>query len=120
MPSHRVDRLEQLIKEQVSYFLLHKMQDEDFGFITITDVKLSGDLKIAKIYLSVFQKERREYVLNRVNIRLGQIRTDLAHNIRIKFVPELKFYIDDTLDYVEKIEGLINEIHKQNNNKPNK
>lgn len=118
MPSYRVDRLEQLIKEQVSYFLLHKLQEEDFGFITITDVKLSGDLKIAKIYLSVLQKERRDYVLSRVNLRMGQIRTDLAHNIRIKFVPELKFFIDDTLDYVEKIEGLINEIHRKNNNKP--
>ena len=119
MSSHRVEKLEQLIKEQVSYFFLHKMQEEDFGFITITDVKLSGDLKIVKIYLSVLQKERRDYVLSRVNARLGQIRTELAHSIRIKFVPELKFYIDDTLDYVEKIEGLINEIHKQNNNKSN-
>ena len=83
-------------------------------------VKLSGDLKIAKVYLSVLQKEKRDFVLSRVNLRSGQIRTDLAHNIRIKFVPELKFFIDDTLDYVEKIEGLINEIHKQNNNKPDK
>lgn len=120
MSSHRVEKLEQLIKEQVSYFFLHKMQDEEFGFVTVTDVKLSGDLKLAKIYLSVLQKERRNYVLSRVNVRLGQIRTDLAHSIRIKFVPELKFFIDDTLDYVEKIEGLINEIHKQNNNKPDK
>jgi ribosome-binding factor A len=47
------------------------------------------------------------------------IRTELAHRIRIKFVPELKFFIDDTLDYVEKIEGLIDRIHKQDGHKPN-
>jgi len=119
MSSHRVDKVEQLIKEQISYILLHKLQDEDFGFITVTVVKVSADLKIAKVYLSVLQKERRDFVLNRINARLGHIRSELAHRIRIKFVPELKFFIDDTLDYVEKIEGLINEVHKQNNNKSN-
>ena len=119
MSSFRVDKVEKLIKEQISYILLHKMQDEDLGFLTVTDVKVSADLKIAKIYLSVLQKERRDFVLNRIKLRLGHIRTELAHRIRIKFVPELKFFIDDTLDYVEKIEGLINEVHKKNNNKSN-
>ena len=119
MSSHRVDKVEQLIKEQISHILLHKLQDDDLGFITVTDVKVSADLKIAKIYLSVLQKERRDYVLDKINQRLGFIRTELAHRIRIKFVPELKFFIDDTLDYVEKIEGLIYEIHKKHNNKSN-
>jgi len=119
MSSHRVDKVEQLIKEQISYILLHKLQDDDLGFITVTDVKMSADLKNAKIYLSVLQKERRDFVLNKINLRLGFIRTELAHRIRIKFVPELKFFIDDTLDYVEKIEGLINEIHKKDNNQSN-
>ena len=119
MSSHRVDKVEQLIKEQISFILLHKLQDDDLGFITVTDVKMSADLKNAKIYLSVLQKERRDFVLNKINLRLGYIRTELAHRIRIKFVPELKFFIDDTLDYVEKIEGLINEIHKKDNNQSN-
>lgn len=116
MSTHRVDKVEKLIKEEISYILLYKMQDEDLGFITVTDVKVSADLKIAKVYLSVLQKERRDFVLNKINQRLGHIRSELAHRISIKFVPELKFFIDDTLDYVEKIEGLINEIHKKNNN----
>ncbi len=119
MSSHRVDKIEQLIKEEISYILLHKLQDDNLGFITVTDVKVSADLKIAKIYLSVLQKERREFVLDKINLRLGYIRTELAHRIRIKFVPEIKFFLDNTLDYVEKIEGLINEIHKQNNNQSN-
>ena len=119
MSTHRVDKVEQLIKEEISYILLHKLHGDDLGFITVTDVKVSADLKIAKIYLSVLQKERREFVLNKINQRLGYIRSELAHRIRIKFVPEIKFFIDDTLDYVEKIEGLINEIHKKNNNQSN-
>jgi len=115
MSSYRVDKVEKLIKEQISEIMLHKFHE--LGFITITNVKVSPDLKIAKIYLSVLEKEKREIILDRLNNKIGQIRTELAHRIRIKFVPELKFFIDDTLDYVEKIEGLLNEIHKQDDNK---
>ncbi len=78
MSSHRVDKVEKLIKEEISYILLHKMPDDDLGFITVTDVKASADLKIARIYLSVLQKERRDFVLNKINSRLGHIRTELS------------------------------------------
>ena len=120
MASYRVDKVEQLIKEQVSNIFLHKLANLQLGFITVTNVKVSSDLKLAKIYLSVFEKEKRHFVLDKINYNVGQIRTELAHRIRIKFVPELKFFIDDTLDYVEKIEGILNEINKQNDRQSNK
>jgi ribosome-binding factor A len=120
MASYRVDKVEQLIKEQISNIFLHKLSNMHLGFLTVTNVKVSADLKIAKIYLSVLEKEKRHFVLDKLNYNVGQIRSELAHRIRIKFVPELKFFIDDTLDYVEKIEGLINEIHKQNDKQSNK
>lgn len=116
--SRRTERVEKLIKEEVSLIFLHqlndKMQDEDLGFITITDVKISPDLKIAKIYLSVLDRDKRDYVLERIKLKTGYIRSLLASRIRIKFIPEIKFFIDDTLDYVEKIEGLIKKIHNDN------
>jgi len=119
MASHRVDKVERLIKEEVSLIFLEKLQEPEYGFITITNVKVSPDLKIAKIYLSVFEKEKRELVLDRLQTKMGFIRSELAHRIRIKFTPELKFFIDDTLDYVEKIEGIIEKIHKEDGNKTN-
>lgn len=116
---HRIDKVEHLIKEEISLIFLYKLQDKyqfsSLGFITITSVKVSPDLKIAKVYLSVFQKEKREEVLEKVRAASGYIRSELASRIRIKFVPELKFFIDDTLDYVEKIEGLIKKIHENDN-----
>lgn len=120
--SYRVDRVEHLVKEEISYILLHKVKDVDLGFLTVTNVRMSPDLKVASIYLSVLEKEKREIVLERVKDRTGFIRTELAHRIRIRFVPELRFFIDDTLDYVEKIEGLIKKIHENDNkenNEPN-
>lgn len=117
--SHRIDKVEHLIKEEVSLIFLHKLSDLNLGFITITNVRLSPDLKLAKIYLSVLEKEKRSIVLDKIEDKKGYIRSELAHRIRIKFIPELKFFIDDTLDYVEKIEGLIKKIHEDDDNKTN-
>lgn len=117
--SYRIDKIENLIREEISMILLHKMQDHSFGLITVTHVKVSPDIKIAKIYISVFERENRELVLEKIKASTGFIRSVLASRIRIKFVPELKFFIDDTLDYVEKIEGLIRKIHKDDDNKRN-
>ncbi len=117
--THRIDRVEHLIKEEISLIFLYKLpnrlQDSSFGFITVTSVKLSPDLKTAKIYISVFEKDKRELALEKIKSVSGFIRSELASRIRIKFVPELKFFIDDTSDYVEKIEGLIKQIHKNDN-----
>jgi ribosome-binding factor A len=117
--SHRIDKVEHLIKEEISLIFLYKLQDKfnfsSFGLITITSVKVSPDLKIAKVYISVLEKDRRETALEKIKSAAGYIRSELASRIRIKFVPELKFFIDDTLDYVEKIEGLIKKIHENDN-----
>ncbi|HKB87793.1 MAG TPA: 30S ribosome-binding factor RbfA [Ignavibacteriaceae bacterium] len=117
--AYRIDKLEHLLKEEVSMIFLYKLHDPAFGLLTITNVKLSPDLKIAKIYISVFEKEKREAVLEKIRVRTGFIRTELAHRVKIKFIPELKFFIDDTLDYVEKIEGLIKKIHEDDNKEDN-
>lgn len=112
MPSHRIEKVENLIKQEISLILLTKMNDPELGFITVTNVKVSPDIKIAKIYLSVFDKEKRQTVLERIVTRSGFIRSELAHRISLRYVPELKFFIDDTLDYVEKINTLIRKIHE--------
>lgn len=120
--THRIDRVEHLIKEEISLIFLYKLpdklQDSSFGFVTVTSVKVSPDLKIAKVYISVLEKEKRDSSLDKIKSLSGFIRSELASRIRIKFVPELKFFIDDTSDYVEKIEGLIKKIH-ENDNKGN-
>ena len=114
--AYRIDKVENLIKEEVSLILLYKLQDPSIGFITVTNVKVSPDIKNAKIYLSVFDKTQRAAVLEKVTSLAGMIRSELASRVKLKFVPELRFYIDDTMDYVEKIEGLIKQIHDNKGN----
>ena len=117
--SHRIDKIENLIKEGISLIFLFKLQNLGSGLITITSVRVSPDLKTAKIYISIFEKERRERVLEKIRSKTKFIRSELASRITIKFVPELKFFLDDTLDYVEKIEGLIKKIHENDDKKEN-
>ncbi len=114
---YRLEKISHLIKEEISLIFLQKLQDPAFGLVTITNVKVSADLKIAKIYISVMEKEKRDVVMEKVSSINGLIRNQLAQRIKIKFVPELKFFIDDTLDYVEKINYLIKKIHETDDNK---
>jgi ribosome-binding factor A len=116
--SHRIDKVANQIKEEVSLIFLKKLRDLPLGLVTVTNVKISPDLKIAKIYVSVFEKEKRQASLEKIEGMTKFIRSELASKLSLKFIPELKFFIDDTLDYVEKIEGLIKQIH-ENDNKGN-
>ncbi|MCX6152115.1 MAG: 30S ribosome-binding factor RbfA [Ignavibacteriales bacterium] len=116
--SFRIEKVSKLIKEEISIIFLYKLKDPAFGLITITDVKVSPDLRVAKIYFSVFNKEKRNFVLEKVNEAKALIRTELAQRVKLRFVPDIDFFIDDTIDYVEKMEGIFKKIHendKQNN-----
>lgn len=110
--SVRLDKVSSMIKDEISLIFLHKIQDPQLGLLTITNVKVTPDLRLAKVYISVYDKEKRKYCLEKVEELNGFIRSVLAKRINIKHVPELKFYIDDTLDYVEKMEGLFKKIHE--------
>ena len=124
MASVRINKVAGLIKDELSLIFLHKIQDPHLSIITVTNIKVSPDLRHVRVYLSVYDKEKRELVLEKVNELKGWIRSELANRIQIRFVPELDFYIDDTLDYVEKMENLFKKIHDSdsengNNNEEN-
>jgi ribosome-binding factor A len=113
--SYRIEKVSKLIKEEISLIFLLKLKDPAFGLFTITNVKVSPDLRLAKIYFSVFDKEKRQLVLEKINEAKALIRSELAQRIKIRFVPELDFFIDDTIDYVEKIEGIFKKLHENDN-----
>ena len=114
MSSYRIKKLESLIQEELSLIFLQKLSDPKLGLVTVTGVKLSPDLKIAKVYLSVYEKENRQEILDKVEEINSMIRTLLAKKVYINRVPELKFFIDDTQDYVEKMDNLFKKIKDDN------
>ena len=97
--------------------MLQKLKDPAFGFATITSVKLSKDFKIAKIYVSVYEKEKREETMSKFDEMNSVIRMELAQRIRFRFVPKIVFYLDESGDYAEKIENLLKQIKENDREK---
>ena len=113
--SVRGEKIASLIKEELSMLFLYKLQDPALGLVTITSVKMTPDLNIAKIYLSAYEKDQRSVILQKVENIRGMIRSHIASRIKLRYTPEMHFYIDETLDYVEKMEDLFKKIHKDDN-----
>lgn len=115
--SIRTEKVAEEIKHQISEILLRDMSgfmsEAGLGMVTVTKVIASPDLKNAKIYLSFIGNKRTpEVCVEKINSHKKQIRMHLAHRIRLKSIPELIFYYDDTSAYASRIEELIKEIHK--------
>jgi len=111
--SLRTERVGSLIKEEVGMLFAREYRDSAFGFITVTEVRVSPDLRLAKIYVSIMgSSAKREETLKMLETRKGEIRSFIGARVRLKFTPTVQFYIDETLDRVEKIDQLIKQIHK--------
>jgi ribosome-binding factor A len=87
----------------------------DGGMVSISSVKITPDLYEARIYLSLFQVKNTEDVLERFKELSSEIRGELGKRMRhqLRIIPQLTFYLDDTLDYVFKIEKLLDDIKKE-------
>lgn len=85
------------------------------GMVSIASVKITPDLYEARIYLSFFKVEDPDATLKYIHDKSWEIKKDLTERVRhqLRSMPLLQFYIDDTLEYVDKMEQLFKEIHKQ-------
>ena len=102
-------------KELNDIFLKMGLNMQDGGMVSISSVKITPDLYEARIYLSLFKVKNPEAVLEKFKERSSEIRGEIGKRMRhqLRSIPQLTFYIDDTLDYVFKIEKLLDEIKKE-------
>jgi len=99
------------MKEEMSKILLRDIVLETNVFLTVTDIIMSPDLKIAKVYLSIYDSvEKKEAAINELMRRKGELRHLLGSRVRLKFTPDLQFYLDDTLDKVDSLERIFKKI----------
>ena len=116
--SLRTERVAALIKEEVGIFILREYSDPGYGLITITDVHVSPDLRIAKIYVSIMgSPEVKTLTMEMLERNKGEIRSFVGQ-LRLKFTPSIHFYLDETMERVDRIEKLIRQIHKSDDAKP--
>ncbi len=117
--SLRTERVASLIKEEVGMMLVREFRDPSLGLITVTDVHMTPDLRIAKIYVSIMgPAATKERTMEMLEERKPEIRSFVGSHLRLKFTPSVQFYIDETLDRVEKIDRIIKEIHRDDKPAP--
>ena len=113
--SFRVERLGALLKRDLGEIIQRSYQP-DGTFVTVTNVRVTPDLSIAKVYLSVFAPGRdKQVVFEFIDERVSEIRHKLAGKIKnqVRKIPDLHFYEDDTSEYVNKMEGLFRKVDEQ-------
>lgn len=104
------------LKKEISSIIDLKVSDPDKGFITITSVKVTNDLKIASVYYTVFGDEKQKKLTKKALDRSkGFIRNELKPSIKSRWLPELRFFYDDTIEQANKINALLHKIDAGSN-----
>ncbi len=108
MNRRRADRVADLLQIELSKIIRESMKDPRIGFVTITGVDVSDDLRYARVYVSVLGTDKeKEESLAGLNHAAGFTRTQLAARVSLKRIPELTFCYDDTLDRAFNIDKLL-------------
>ncbi|HET7152763.1 MAG TPA: 30S ribosome-binding factor RbfA [Candidatus Kapabacteria bacterium] len=112
--SLRTERVGGEIKKIVSAVISRDHSDISDGLMTVTDVDVSPDLRNAKIYISILGgKASHEKTIRQLNDRMHQIRGELGHEIHLRYIPELQFFIDESSAHAARISELLNEWHEK-------
>ncbi len=119
--SVRQEKFSGLIQQHLADIFMRNPEFVNKEFVTISKVEVSPDLGYAKVYLSMIKVKDRNYLLNLIVLQAPQIRKHLAAKIRNQaiIVPELNFLIDDSLDYVFKIDELMKRVNAEDERKRN-
>ena len=108
--SIKLDRLSHIFVEEISKILMNEVNDEQLKFVTITYVKITSVLSFAKVYFTVLDENRKEDVAKALNKASGFIRSKLCEQVDIRKMPELNFVYDESIDYGDKIENIIDKL----------
>lgn len=111
MDSIRQQKTANLIKKELAEIFLFDGPNIYDCMITVTKTSVTKDLSIARSYLSIFNAEDNDVVINTVRANVKDIRFRLGQKIhnQVRIIPQLEFFIDDSLDYIENIENLLKQ-----------
>ena len=113
METTRQNKISRLLQKELSEIFLLQTKAMPGMLVSVSTVRISPDMSIARVYLSVFPSEKAEEMVKNINENINdnmksiryELRTRVRHQLRI--IPELKFFVDDSLDYIEKIDSLL-------------
>ncbi|HCW10740.1 MULTISPECIES: 30S ribosome-binding factor RbfA [Phocaeicola] len=109
METTRQNKIARLIQKELSEIFLLQTKSMPGVLVSVSIVRISPDMSYARVYLSVFPSGRSEEIVKNINANMKSIRFELGNRVRhqLRIIPELKFFVDDSLDYAEKIDELL-------------
>ena len=109
METTRQNKIARLIQKELSEIFLLQTKSMNGVLVSVSVVRISPDMSVARVYLSVFPSEKSEEIVENINNNMKSIRYELGTRVRhqLRIIPELKFFVDDSLDYLEKIDELL-------------
>lgn len=114
MSEVRANRIGEQMKKELGEIISRKLKDPRIGFVTVTDVEVTGDLQQAKIFISVLGDEKQKHdTLVGLAKAKGFIRSEIGQRIRLRKTPELVFEFDEALEYGNKIEGILRDLNNK-------
>ena len=117
--ANRPKRVASLIKVEIGSILVRDYSGQTAGFTTVTDVRVTPDLRLARVYISVYgDPDTRTKTMTFLESEKSHIRGMVGSRIRLRFTPELEFLEDTTLETVDRINYLIRKIHRDEDRSP--
>ncbi len=109
MDTTRQNRIARLIQKELGDIFLLQTKGVPGMLISVSTVRVSSDLSVARVYLSVFPSEKSKETVENINANMKSVRFDLGKRVRhqLRIIPELKFFVDDSLDYLAHIDALL-------------
>ena len=109
METTRQSKIARLIQKELSEIFRQQTAKTRGTIVSVSTVRVSPDLSVAKAYLSIFPSDKAAEVMDSINASARTIRYELAQRVRFQLrkTPELHFFLDDSLDYIEKIDSLL-------------
>ena len=111
--NNRLGRIDEEFKKEISNIISYNLKEPKVtGLVSVTRVKVTPDLKYAKVWVSILNSKNTEETLDGLKKSAGFIRSELAKRINLRYTPELSFVIDDSLEYGAKIDSILKDIIK--------
>jgi len=114
--NYRANRLAEVLKKELSVLFQKEVKDPRLNFLTITEVEVSGDLSVAKIFVSTLQeKNDPAAMMEGLEKAAGYLRKEIGQRIEVRHTPELRFIYDKSIERGQRIHNLLNEIKGDKN-----
>ncbi|MBR3325075.1 MAG: 30S ribosome-binding factor RbfA [Clostridia bacterium] len=112
---NRLDRINEELKKEISQVINYELKNSNVtGMISVTKVKISPDLRYAKVYVSIFNSKSKKNTMEGLKKSEGFIRTRIANTINLRVTPQLRFIIDDSEEQGEKIDAILRQLKEEN------